>query len=264
MLPLALALGAQNLVKNGSGEAEIKNWDPEQIQVATEHPHTGKSCFKTIVPSVIGTAIIPVDGTKTYKYTGWFKSADAQKPTVFFGLSPLTENKKAINSLNINAMPATEAVLAEACTPDDTIIKIKNISNWNVDDGNAFIAFDVDDSGEYKDLPNFNVATSEVLKVERKDAVFEATLKRACEMNYSAGTKIRLHHSGGYLYAAHIKEFQSNEWTQISGEIQGTSKDGDRARGKQFWPGTKYVKVVVLAVGGGSIYFDDIHLEEVK
>jgi hypothetical protein len=262
MVPFVL--GAQNLVKNGDAESGLENWNQDQVQVVTENPHSGESCFKMTnqYGTIIGTAVIPVDGTKTYKYSCWFKSVDDKKATIYLGLSPMTADKKTITALQVNAMQGTDTALAVGCKPEDTVIKVKNASSWKFDDGSARIAFDTDDSGEYKDLPNENVTPSEITKIEKKDNVWEVTLKKPCGMAYAAETKVRAHHDGGYMYATHVKEFQSKDWKEVAAEIKGTMKSG--AGGKQFWPGTKYVKLVVLAQGGGMIYFDDIQLEEVR
>ena len=65
------------------------------------------------------------------------------------------------------------------------------------------------------------------------------------------------------MYSSFNEKFQSAAWVEFPGEIKGTAKSG--AGGTQFWPGTKYVQVVILALPpGGKIYFDDLKLEEQK
>ena len=203
MVPFVL--GAQNLIKNGDAESDLENWDPAKVQVVTENPHSGKSCFKTNTVSVIGTAVIPVDGTKTYKYSGWFRNADDKKPTLYFGLSPMTADKKEIKALQVCVMPGTETALAAPCKPEDTIIKIKDGSKWNIKDKYSHIGFNADNSGEYKDLPNTNVAAPVIVKVEKKDNLWEVTLEQACGMTYAADINVRIHRDGGYMYTGYIE-----------------------------------------------------------
>jgi hypothetical protein len=260
MVPFAV--GAQNLIKNGNAEANLENWVPESLQLITENPHSGKNSFVTKITRVVGTALIPVDGSKTYKYSGWFKSADDKKTLVLFGFSPLDADKKSITAAQVNVMADTETALAAECNPEDSVIRIKDGSKWNIKDEHSHIVFNVDDSGGYKDLPNTNIVAPVIVKIEKKSDIWEVTLKEPCGVAFDAGAKIRVHKDGGYMYAVTLPNFQSKDWTGISADIKGTAKSG--CGGEQFWPGTKYVKIVILALNGGMIYFDDIQLEEAK
>lgn len=259
MVPLVM--NAQNLVKNGDAESNLENWQPTQVQVVTENPHYGKNCFKTTANSaVVGTEVIPVDGTKTYKYSGWFKSADDKKPKLYLALMPLDGNKVQICSQNTNAIVGTETELAEACKPGDTVLKVKDASKWKLADKIDLIAFNVLD--DCKDLPNRNNSPI-VSKAEKKNNVWELTLASPCGVEYQTGTKIRQHrYASGYMYPAALADFQAKDWKELTGEIKGVSKSGEG--GEQFWAGTKYVKLVIFTSNGGTVYFDDIQLEEVK
>ena len=184
------ANAAENLLKNGDAEADLENWEPAQVQAVTEDPHSGKSCFKTKTAEVIGTAIIPVDGTKTYKYSGWFKNADDKKVKLFFGFSPMNADKKRITAVQVNVMKGTETALVSGCAPEDSVIKIKDGSTWDIKDDYSHIAFNIDNSGEYKDLPNANVSASVIVKVEKKADIWEVTLKQPCGMIYFDDIKL--------------------------------------------------------------------------
>ena len=243
---------AQNLVKNGNAESGEGMWSNVQIAV-------GK-CYKTLAVSSISSELIPVDNSKVYVLSGMFKSADAKKTNIYFGLVPFDTNGDQIAPESVNAVDKTETELAVACSPGDTVIKIKDGSNWKIAKKNDLIAFDVDDSGKYRDLPNNNFAGS-VINAENKDGAWELTLDKPCGKTYPAGTKVRQHKSGSsYMYIVYKGQFQSNEWANLS----GTVKDARNYGAGQFWPRTKAVKVVILAMGGGQIYFDDIKLEENK
>ena len=258
MVPFVMS--AQNLVVNGDAETGLGNWTPGQIQVVAENPHSGKSCFKSKSTHIFGSAVIPVDGTKAYKYSGWFKSADDKTPTVFLALLPLDANKLQINPFEVNPAAGTETELAEACKAEDTVVKVKDASGWKLAGNIDVIAFNAMD--DYKDLPNRNISPV-ATKSESKNGVWELTLDKPCGKAYPAGTKIRQHKNDStYMYPATIGKFQSKDWAELTGEIRGTSKSG--TGGEQFWQGTKYVQLVILALGEGMVYFDDIKLEEQK
>ena len=255
-------LGAQNLVKNGDAETGVECWPKGSVQAVAEKPHAGASCFKTATTHVVSTEIIPIDGAKTYKISGWFKSADDKKADLYFGLSPLDADKKTIIANYVNVMPGTETELAAACKPEDTVIKVKDGSKWDIKDKYSHVAFEVDNSGEYKDLPNKNISAGVITKVDKKDNLSEVTFDKPCGMTFPAGSKVRIHKDGGYMYPVYAGGFQSPDWKEFSAEIKGSAKFG--CGGQQFWPGTQNVQILVLSLNGGMVFFDDLKLEEKK
>lgn len=256
-----LALNGQNLLKNGDAETALCNWNGLSVQVVTESPHSGKNCFKTISTNVETSEFIPVDTAKKYKLSGWFKSADDKKTNLYLGLIPFDADKKQIEVASVNVVEDSATELAEACAPGDTAIKVKDASKA-IKNAYHHIAFATDNSGAYKDLPNSNISGI-IVKVEKKDSLWEITLDKPCGKTYSANTPIRLQKDAGtYMYPVYSGAFQSSEWQELSGEVNGEAKSS--APSNQFWPRTKYVKVLILALGGGMLYFDDVNFEEVK
>lgn len=251
MVPFVM--NAQNLVKNGDAESGYENWSEEKVQVVTENPHSGKNCFKNKVAVVLSAEAIPVDGSKAYKISAWYKSADDKKTTVYLGFQPLDSNQQPIESWYVNVRPGTETELAEACTSKDTAIKIKDGSKWTIESYQNLIAFDVDVTGGLKDLPNRNISKGKVEKIEKKDASWEVSLSKPCGMDYPAGTKVRMHFTGAtYSYMIYKVQFNSPEWQEFSAQVNGFSQ------------GTKFIKILVMGLEGGNIFFDDVQFEEVK
>ncbi len=258
-LMLPFALKAENLIKNGDAETDIENWQSEQVQLVTENAHSGQKCFKTM-NTVVGTAIIPIDETKTYKYSIWIKSADNKQTDIYLAFMPLDAEKAQINSQELTPIDESETELAEACKPEDIIIKVTDASKWKISDKFNVIAFNTLD--DYKDLPNRNISPI-ITAIEKNNNIWTLTLENPCAKAYPAGTKIRQHRYGcTYMYPATLSKFNSREWQELSAEIKGISKSGQG--GREFWAGTKFVKVVFLALDGGTIYFDDWKLEELN
>ncbi|MFC1461116.1 hypothetical protein ACFLQR_01180 [Verrucomicrobiota bacterium] len=80
------------------------------------------------------------------------------------------------------------------------IIQIADGSKWK-SSRNAYIAFEVDDSGSYADLPNRKLSTyAGIAQVEDRGDYWEIYLKRKCNQDYPAGTKVREHIVRGSLY----------------------------------------------------------------
>ena len=256
-----MVLAAQNLVKNGDAEAGLSDWDDE-VQLVAENPRSGKNCFQTLVTDVLNSGLIPVDTSKKYRISGWFRSADDKKTVFYLGLVPFDADKKQIQCFSVNAVTGSETELAEACKAGDTVLKVKNASGWLIRNKYDHIAFETDNSGAYGDLPNSRI-TSPIVKVEQKDNLWEVTLEKPCGKAYSTNTPVRIQRDGAtYMYPVSCTEFQYPEWKEFSAEITGEAKSG--VHRNQFWTKTKYVKIVVLALQGGMIYFDDLKFEEVK
>ena len=245
-------MNAQNLVKNGDAESGYENWLLAQVDISQGNPHSGKNCFKNKIAGVVSQEVIPVDVSKTYKISAWYKSADDKKMNVFLGFQPLDANQRPIEFCHVNAVPDTETELTEACTCKDTVIKIKDGNKWKVFHLNR-VAFDVDTTGKLNDLPNSNISNGAPIKIEQKDAFWEVTLATPCGMDYPAGTKVRIHCGGDtYKYMVNTQRFNNPEWQEFSAKIN------------DFYKGTKFIRVVILALGKGNIYFDDVQFEEVK
>ena len=255
------AARAQNLVKNGDAESgTLDNWS-FTIERSTEQHHSGQASFTMLTADVECNEYIPVNPTGHYRLSAWFKSVDERKADLYLGLKPFDAEKKQIWPQNVNAVANTETELTAACRSGDTVVQVANAGNWKAEE-NYHIACDVDSSGEYKDLPNRNL-TPGLARIEQIGKNWVVALCGPCGLNYPAGTKVRLHRDGyTLLYATIEPKFNSDFWRQLTGEIKGTAKAGGGT--DRFWPGTKYVRLIILSFNGGREYFDDVTFEELK
>ena len=216
----AAAQGQQaNLVKNGDAETgTLDNWDGF-AKVVSEGAHSGKHCFSVANSvQVMSKEFIPIDTTKTYVVTGWFKSTGKAPSQIYLGCAPFDEKKESIYPYHVFCIAGTETTLAEACKAEDTVLKIANGAKWNTAPYTC-VAFDVDDSGQLKDLPNRNLSIYVdpgigVEKVENKGGHWAVQLKAKCGRAYPAGTKVREHVSGAtYMYSAASRKPVPTAWT---------------------------------------------------
>ncbi|KKR04691.1 MAG: hypothetical protein UT30_C0004G0004 [Candidatus Uhrbacteria bacterium GW2011_GWF2_39_13] len=261
-------LGAQNLLMTGDGEAnfdKLENWGKTSAQIAIDSsPYSGKSCFKMTSQwgSACGSEFIPVYPDKKYKISGWFKrSVDGGKMSLYLGLISFDLNKVLIASKYVNTVAASETELAVPCKAGDIVIQVKDASKWKIKTKYNFIAFATDNSGTYRDLPNSNITP--VISAEKQDNSWKITLSEPCGKAYPENTPVRLHHDGSnYTMSAVAPSFTAYDWEKYSTEINAIAKSG--TPGNQFCPGTKYVKVAILATGRGITYFDNFSFEEVK
>lgn len=249
----------ENLLKNGDAENGNENW--VNTEVHSTNPHSGKNCFKMTSQSIsTSKELIPIDNIEQYKIRGCFKSEGLSTQRLLLGFVPYDENKKQIFCAQVNVVQSTETELLEECSAEDMVIKVKDGSKWLTDaESPKFIAFEVDTSGEYKDLPNSNLSSRGISAVDKKETFWEITLSKPCGRTFPAGTKIREHSEGNaYVYPL-IASNITPDWTEYSGIIKSKAKSG--AATTQWWPGTKFVTVLVLTAGG-KVIFDDITLEK--
>jgi len=253
----------ENLIKNGDAETgNITNWS-KTVKLSEGSPHGGNYCFKVLnQKSPRSSQLIPIEEGKTYTLTGWFKSTGAIKSKIYFGYAPYDENKQPISAFHVTVYPKSETTLVEACKKGDMILKIKDGNGWKTSSYGC-VAFEIDGSGKYSDLPNRNLSPYGIKEVVAKENFWEVHLAKPCGKEYPEGTLVREHRSGnGYIYNAASGKIVPDEWTKYTGIIKEWAKYGCSAT--KWWAGTKYVKILILANYGqkkdAELLFDDITL----
>jgi hypothetical protein len=89
----------------------------------------------------------------------------------------------------------------------------------------ASVAFDIDDSGAFNDLPNRKQTVKDgFISIVDNGTTCTLTLKSPAGKNYPVSTKIRAHYPGSsYNYiAADYSEVPAN-WKEYRGEVTGQS-----------------------------------------
>ncbi len=215
---------SKNLVVNGNAADGLNNWSG--IQQVVDGGPDGAKCFEAVGNKFVGSQeFIPVDNNP-YQLTGWFKSGDDKPNQIYFGLRMFDENKRFIDSTSVNVQAKSETTLAAEAKKGETVIKVKDAASWQplMEKKRLTIAFDADDSGEYKDLPNFKYYIASNL--EKKGDDWEVTLAKPLAADFSASTKVRAHFaSGHYMYVFAVKK-NLTDWTKVSKTINSIAKSG--------------------------------------
>lgn len=130
------------------------------------------------------------------------------------------------------------------------------------------MAFDIDDSGQYTDLPNRNLTPRlGFSSIVNNGSSCTLTMNAPAGVSYPAGTKIRMHYPGSsYNYVAASSVVVPNEWTEYSGQVQGVNLHGINS--SRFRHGTQFVRVLILAnyhqAGDSILEIDDLKLEVIQ
>jgi len=159
--------------------------------------------------------------------------------------------------ISVSAIKGTDTVLAEDCTPEDKIIKVKDASAWKTD-GISNVAFETDP--EFKDLPNYNYTISNIESISRQGNIWEIKLKEACGRDYLAGTAIRQHYNGNtFVYPVISKLAPNSEWIKLEGTIKQSSKKITPPYNIEYLrQGSAFVKITITAAPSNKLLFKDI------
>ena len=110
--------------------------------------------------------LIRIDPRKKYRLSAEIETAVPAE--YYIGLIPYDGERRQIESVHFHIRPGTETTLLKLCKVQDTVLLVDNASKWVPGKGSA-VVFDADDSGNYNDLPNFNIAREVVSKTKQPD-----------------------------------------------------------------------------------------------
>ncbi|MCP3968471.1 MAG: hypothetical protein GY750_18905 [Lentisphaerae bacterium] len=196
----------------------------------------------------ISPNFMKVEDGKNYRLSGWFKSIGKSPAVLYFGLIMYDKNANEIKRKEVTVVKDTDSQLIADAKFGDIVLKVFTCEKWvmskrMINQNRLLVGFGAEK--DYSDLPNRDLA-GPVAKFEKKGNFYEVTLKRPLQKTFVSGTKVRQQlNYGGYQYCAALEKTLSGEWQEMTADIMGIAKKG--APDKMFWPGTKYVKVVILA-----------------
>jgi hypothetical protein len=215
-----------------------------------ENARDGKKAFMAEKKGIIFTKeTFKIDMEKSYVISVWVKAA-GEPSFCWLGIAPCDAKRQYIQSHYVANVKGSLTELVAACKSGDTVVKIKDGSKW-INQQYRVIAFGAKD--DESDLPNRDVSSG-IKNIEQKDGVYEVTLLKPLKKDYPAGTKVREHTMGGYVYAK--KGRVPGEWTKWQGTVKGSSlRKGETGR------------LILLCNWGKDkdkdILFDELTIEEV-
>ena len=247
-----------NLLKNGGAETgDVSSWDA--FQSVSSAAKEGKHAF-VLGPKkqAISDDFIELDPEAQYELSCFAMSQQGgAKWTI--GFDCYDAEQKRILSEDVTIIEGTETALTEEAVKGSKVLKIANGQSWAFEPGSSpkwgVVAFNVDDSGAFSDLPNRERSDWGITAIRQVGGQWEVELKNPLRTDYPAGTKVRQHKTAGTCMW--IGELVApTEWTQTKGRRSGLSMFRDNS--KKFWPGTRFVKIFILNQSDSDILFDDI------
>ena len=208
---------------------------------------------------------IAIDLAKTYRLSGEFRNATPDKaPRVSFGVNCLDARKRTISGGSVGALPGTESELAADFNGGDTVLKVKDASEWKK---GRIVVFKVDASGKLSDLPNSNTEYLAVKEITANaDNQYDVTMSAPLKKSYPAGTSVRQHESDQWFHLVTLNAPLNQEWQKFEFTFKGESALGSEA-GK-WRKDSKFAGIAAYAntwrVKDAAIEFKNLLLEETE
>ncbi len=257
----------RNLLANGGAELGQQYWGG--LKLTDRDFFSGKYCFELALKKAKQTVgpwyMVKIDPNKLYTFSGKFKAVGSAPCKVTILLITHDKFMRGFSYYAINVRQGTETTLTEPVRAGDSVIMVKDAGTWQAKPYFG-IAFGIDDSGQYHNLPNHNLSSAGIKSVTRSGNHWQIALNRPVKKSYLSGCKVRLHRSGRPKMTAIPTQNISTEWTDLSFKFKGISKlFKPRGKGeiKKFWPYTEYIaiKILVSGIPGKSkLLLDDLTL----
>jgi uncharacterized protein YqfB (UPF0267 family) len=175
------------------------------------------------------------------KYTLSFdikNGADTKPATFYAGYYCHDKNGRRIYHENVTFHQNTFTTLTKDVKVGDKTITVKDASKWH---RGCSIAFNAKE--DLSDLPNYTTFGT-ITKIEKKDNEWVLTFNKAMNKAYPAGTAVRNHRPGGYVYA--IISAPAKDWQTKTKTVQGVNKRAGNNTILNFWPGTATIIPMIL------------------
>lgn len=201
---------------------------------------------------LISSQTFDVDPSKTYTISVELRHVAGLPRTAYVGVFPLDEKGEFISPAQVNAKKGSDTVLTKPVKKGDKEIWIKENKLWNpvLQNIPSALAIAWDTKEDYSDLPNKNNSYNSIVSSETVNGEMKITLKSPMRKDLPAGTKVRYHFDGGYMYSAGSSVPGRSDFRQFTGSVTGMNQIGYSAN---VWPkGTKKFRLLILANWRGN------------
>ena len=245
---MKLMLGAAALMAAGSLAAQtttfnkVADWRKSKM-LSEADGVLNISCTSSIA-MLISAKKIDIDPAKTYTLKFSVCAPDAAaKPFSWTlgGFMVYDKNGRPINCINCGILPNTQTEVTADAKKGDTVLIVKDASKIRKSPYYGIVA---GAKADLSDLPNRDIVASGIKDVAKDGESWKITLARPLVKDVKAGTSIRVHYAGGYLYTAGSKYIGKN-WVVMAGKIKGIRKG---VWAGNVWPaGAAKAEFIILA-----------------
>lgn len=258
---MSILMGAAVLLAAGVLSAqEVKTFNKAADWNKNPAITEGEDCLKVSKNAMLTSPRFKIDPDKTYTIKLSVRAENIQGKDFSWclaGFAVFDKNGTSISCDNVNAIKNTLTTVTADAAKGTSVLTVKDASKVKAA---AYYTIVAGAKEDLSDLPNRMVLARGIQKVEKKDDVWEITVRGKLFADAKAGDTIRVHSMGGYLYTAGSRNV-SGKWTVMQGKIKGYSKSGWAGN---KWPvGAEYAQFIILANWSGKkleTQFKDISL----
>ena len=163
----------------------------------------------------------PIDLTKKYtlKFSAMSPNAEGKDSSLIFaGFNVFDKKGHQISSIHDCIVPGTLTEVAADAAVGSKVITVKDGSKFKT----GYKAIVSGAKEDLSDLPNYNYLGT-VTGFEQKGDVWEIKLERPLFKNVKAGTMVREHSMGGFIYTAGVRS-AGQKWITMQGTITGEKR----------------------------------------
>ena len=175
---------------------------------------------------------------KVYKLEADVKMLSGEEAPTFFGFKLFDKQGREIAAHMVNVRPGSETTVVKAVKAGDKMMIVKANPLWTP----GFYAIALNAKKDFSDLPNFDVLIPS--KVTPKGQEIEIQFKTPVGKDIPAGTVVRAHTGGGYMYTGGFKNIKPGQSVEFKGRAKGFSKYN--MNGVSFAPGAAKAQVIML------------------
>ena len=202
------------------------------------------------------TKEFPVDVNKVYEVEAQAKLVSAEPGPFYLGFIIFDKNGRQIPAYAVNACSGTETTLAREVKVGDKTLLVKAHPKWT---NGPWFSVVRDVKSDLSDLPNYNFI-GDVTGMQQNGENVEVTLKVPAKAAVPAGTAVRLHTQGGYMYTGGNCKTKADDFTKLKGKAKGRTKFG--MYGHAWAPGAVKARVIMLVSWGK--YKETTQIKDVK
>lgn len=240
---IAMLFGAAALFAAGTLSAQVQELNKAADWNKNKNVTDGDGCLNVSKRVLLTGKKFTVDPEKAYTLKVSAASLKAEgKDTSWClaGFAVFDKDGRPILPQNNNAIAGTFTEVTADAAKGSQVLMVKDGSKIRKAGHMVLVAGAKED---FSDLPNRNSIAVGVADVQKKDDAWEITLVKPLVKEVKAGTMIREHAKGGYLYTAGSRNV-GNKWSTMQGKISGFSKFG--WAGNKWPAGTASARIVIL------------------
>lgn len=183
------------------------------------HNDTATSTGKVFLRS---KQIFNIDPAKKYSIKLSIVSKNVPA-TVYVAFLPLGKNNAELHTYSFQAHPNTLTQVAADAKKGDNKIIVRYGDHWKVRPASCVVK---NAKADNSDIPNSNYLTGELASSVKKGNLWELTFKTPLVSDVKAGSFIRQHINGGYIYFGGRKNLTPKQEVVMQGTITGRAAPG--------------------------------------